>query len=107
MKIIDYQTIGGKNVIISYIEKLPKNEKVIAYKIRESIFKYGLLAFEKLNTKKLVDKIYEIKFSNQRIAYILDGDKVYFLHMFQKQKNKTEKKDLLIAIKRAKKEGIY
>ena len=108
MEIVDYETIGGKNLILEYISNLPTKEREIALKIRSKIEKDGFVAFEILNTRKLIGKVYEIKFSNQRIAYVIKNDElVYFLHMFQKQKNKTEKKDIFIAIKRAKEKGVY
>jgi len=107
MKIYDYTSAGGKNVIIDYIEKLPNELKAVAYSIRQKISKDGLLALDVLTTRQLKGKLYEIKFSNQRMMYVLkDGDAIYFLHICKKQKNKAEKKDIDIAIKRAKSYGL-
>lgn len=107
MKIIDYYTVGGKNLILSYIEKLPKDIKIKILKLRKEIEENDCKIFDILDTKKLFGKLYEIRISNQRIAYIIiDKEIVYFIHIFKKQKNKTEKSDLNIAIERAKKKGI-
>ena len=107
MKIVDYKTIGGKNLITDYIDKLPINLKIKVLDIRRSIENEGLIAFTGFDTKRLVGKLYEIRFSNQRIAYIIiDSDVVYFLHIFKKQKNKTEKNDINLAIERAKRKGL-
>ncbi|MDO5440360.1 MAG: type II toxin-antitoxin system RelE/ParE family toxin [Erysipelotrichaceae bacterium] len=107
MEIFDYTTSGGKNVILSYIDSLPIELKIVAYGIRKKIRDDGLIAFQALNTRKLKGKLYEIKFSNQRIMYVIrDSDRVYFLHICKKQKNKAEKKDIDLAIKRAKDGGL-
>lgn len=107
MQIIDYFTTGGKNLILSYIDKLPKETKTRILKLRKEIEESDYKIFEILDTKKLFGKLYEIRISNQRIAYvIIDKEMVYFVHIFKKQKNKTEKDDLDIAINRARKKGI-
>ena len=107
MEIYDYTTNGGKNVIMDYIFKLPKSIQVIALNIRKVISEDGIEAFNLLDTRKLKGKLYEIKFSNQRIMYVIkDSDSVYFLHICKKQKNKAEKKDIELAIKRAKNENL-
>lgn len=107
MDIYDYTTKGGKNLIRDYINNLDENNKAIALSIREAIRKDGILAFEALKTRKLKGKLYEIKFSNQRIMYVIkDADSVYFLHICKKQKNKAESKDLNLAVERAKAEHL-
>ena len=107
MKIVDYTTKGGKNLILSYIEKLPNELKIKVLKLRKEIEENDYRIFEILDTKKLLGKLYEIRVSNQRIAYVVvDKEVVYFVHIFKKQKNKTEKDDLNIAIERVKKKGI-
>ena len=107
MKIIDYMTLGGKNVILDYIMSLPVKTKTKILILRKEIESNDKTIFEKLDTKKLFGKLYEIRLSNQRIAYVVvENDKVYFLHIFQKQKNKTEKNDINLAIERAKRKGV-
>ena len=57
--------------------------------------------------KKWDKKVYEVYFyKHNRIFYItVDKDNIYLLHACKKQKNKTEKKDKNIVIKRAKELG--
>jgi phage-related protein len=107
MKIIDYITDGGKNVIKEYLSSLPKKECHDGYQIRHRIWKEGLIALEALITRHLKGNLWEIKFSEHRIMYVLqDKDCVYFLHACKKQKNKAEKFELETAIKRAKEFGL-
>lgn len=107
MDIYDYSTLGGKNVILDYVEHLSKKEQLEIYDIREEIRKSGIDAFEKLDTRQLRGKLWEIKISQTRIMYvIIDDHGVAFLHICKKQKGKAEKKELDTAIKRAKLEGL-
>ena len=103
MIIIDYHTTGGKNVIKEYINTRPFDERKEFYKIRHKIILDGFYAFQELNTRQLRGKLYEIKYADNRIMYIIqDKEKVYFLHACVKQKGKAEKFELETAIKRAK-----
>ena len=107
MNIYDYQTLGGKNVILDYIDNLPKPERLEIYDIRNEIRRSGLDAFEKLNVRQLRGKLWEIKASQTRIMYIiLDENSVSFLHICKKQKGKSEKHELKTALNRAKNEGL-
>lgn len=107
MEIYDYMTAGGKNLITEYIDKLPKSERLELYDIRREIRKTGPDAFEKLTTRQLRGKLWEIKASQTRVMYvIIDEEGVAFLHICKKQKGKAEKKELDKAIKRAKSEGL-
>ena len=103
MKIHDYITIGGKDLIKEYISTRPMDERREIYKIRFNIILNGLSAFQELNTRQLRGKLYEIKYSNNRIMYaIKDGENIYFLHACLKQKGKAEKFEINTAIQRAK-----
>lgn len=107
MIIYDYATTGGKNVITEYISHLPKQEQLIIYAIREEIRLHGLDSFSKLNTRQLRGKLWEIKVSQTRIMYVIrDRESVIFLHICKKQKGATVKKDIEIALKRAKEENL-
>ncbi|MCL1999634.1 MAG: type II toxin-antitoxin system RelE/ParE family toxin [Turicibacter sp.] len=107
MRIIDYKTKGGKNVIKEYLDKLPEKDKIAGYDIRRAIRKQGDTALKALNTRQLKGKLWEIKFSSNRIMYITaDQHKIYFLHICKKQKQKAEKGNLNKAIKRAKEIGL-
>jgi phage-related protein len=66
-----------------------------------------LEAFKGFNTRQLHDKIWEIKFSNKRIMYVIqDRETVHFLHACKKQKGKAEKFELDKAIQRAKERNL-
>lgn len=107
MEIYDYVTAGGKNVIEEYISKLPNNEKVYIYDVREEISRNGMDSFEKLNTRQLRGKLWEIKIQQTRIMYvIIDVNGVAFLHICKKQKGKAAQKDIETAIRRAKSENL-
>ena len=102
MEIYDYETYGGKNVIKEYIDHLTQKEQLEIYDIREEIRKSGLDAFEKINTRQLRGKLWEIKVSQTRIMYVI----IAFLHICKKQKGKAEKKEIETALKRAKSENL-
>lgn len=107
MDIYDYMTSGGKNIIIEYIDSLPQKERLEIYDIRNEIRENGLDAFEKLNTRQLRGKLWEIKISQTRIMYVvIDSDSVAFLHICKKQKGKAEKKELDKALKRGVREHL-
>nr|WP_297765434.1 type II toxin-antitoxin system RelE/ParE family toxin [uncultured Butyrivibrio sp.] len=107
MEIFDYATLGGKNLIIDYIDSLPASERLELYDIRNEIRESGLDAFEKLNTRQLRGKLWEIKASQTRIMYIIiSTNGVAFLHICKKQKGKAEKQEIEKAIQRAKREGL-
>jgi phage-related protein len=105
--IIDYCTDGGKNVIKEYLSNLPTAECTCGYGIRHKIFNHGLSAFDALNTRQLIGKLWEIKFADNRIMYVIfDKNTVYFLHACKKQKGKAEKFELDKAIQRAKEHNL-
>ena len=107
MTIYDYCTEGGKNLILEYILSLPKNQQVAIIDVRNEIEKNGLEAFQKLNTRQLRGKLWEIKISQTRIMYVVvNAEEVCFLHICKKQKGKAEKQELEKAITRAKIEGL-
>ena len=103
MNIHDYYTSGGKNLIKEYINTIPIDERRAIYRIRHKIILFGLLAFQELNARQLRGKLYEIKYTDNRIMYVIkDNDNVYFLHACQKEKGKTEKFEIEKAIQRAR-----
>ena len=107
MDLIDYHTKGGKNLIKDYLNKLPIPDRTYGYAIRNKIKNEGLEAFDGLDTRQLIGKLWEIRFLGNRIMYIIfDRKTVYFLHACKKQKGKTEKFDLDKALRRAKAENL-
>jgi len=103
LNIINYETSGDKDLIREYISDLPKNEKLEFFDIIIAIEEDGYPALKNINTRHLMGKMWEIKFSQNRIMYIVaDADNIYFLHACKKQKGKAEKFEPETAVKRAK-----
>jgi len=103
----DYKTAGEKNLIKDYLHNLPEIERAKGYIIRHKIVSEGLLVFDELDTRQLKGKLWEIKFSQNRIMYVIaDENNVYFLHACKKQKGKAEQFELNKAIERAKELGF-
>lgn len=107
MDIYDYTTRGGKNVITNYIDKLSAKERLEIYDIRQEIRKHGMDTFEKIDTRQLRGKLWEIRVSQTRIMYVIvDTNGVAFLHICKKQKGKAEKQEIEKALERAKRENL-
>jgi phage-related protein len=107
LKIHDYHTTGGKNLIKEYLSSLPEVERAVGYAIRHRIVLKGLSALEELDTRQLKGKLWEIKFSKNRIMYVIaDEDNIHFFHACKKQKGKAEKFELETAIQRAEDQGF-
>jgi len=107
MNIYEWETSGGKNVIKSYFNKLSVYEQAEYKKVIDVIVEDGFSAFERLNTRQLRGKLWEIKISQNRIMYVIaDMESAYFLHACRKQKGKAEKYELKKAIKRARSVGL-
>jgi len=103
MNLRDYKTSSGKNIIKEYLSSLPRTEMYTGYHIRHMIIQRGLDALAELDTRQLKGKLWEIKFSQNRIMYVLaDSDNIYMLHACKKEKGKAEKFELDTAIQRAK-----
>lgn len=106
MKIHSYESSGGKDLIMDYIMNLTEDEKVDGLSVLEDM-ENGKI--ECLMMKRWDGKIWEVYFrKHNRIFYVtVDGTDIYLLHACRKQKNKTEKKDKNIVIKRAKELGKF
>ena len=104
MNVYHYKTKGGKDLILDYIMGLSKPEIVDGLYVLER-FENGEI--DKLTIKQWQGKIWEVYFyKHNRIFYVvIDDNDVYLLHACRKQKNKTEKADSDIIVKRAKELG--
>ena len=104
MNVYHYSTAGGKNLILDYISNLSKAEVIDGLSVLEKFEKNEL---DTLVTKAWQGKISEVYFyKHNRIFYVIvDGNNAYMLHACRKQKNKTEKRDADIVVKRAKELG--
>lgn len=107
MRIEDYRTSSGKNVITEYIYSLPQKDRAKALKIRSDLRERGLDALNELNTRQIYGRLYEIKLSNHRYMYVSVSDKLIgFVHAFKKESKKTDLKNIRTAKYRAKKMGL-
>lgn len=106
MKVHRYKTAGGKDLILDYINDLSKEETIDGLSVLESLEGDKI---DELTIKPWQGKIWEVYFyKHNRIFYVaIEDTDVYLLHACRKQKNKTEKKDSEIVIKRAKELGIH
>ncbi|MDD6484685.1 MAG: type II toxin-antitoxin system RelE/ParE family toxin [Clostridiales bacterium] len=104
MIIHTYKSGSGRDLILEYINGLSKAETVDGLSVLKSMEDNRL---DELNYKPWQGKIWEVYFyKHNRIFYVtVEGENVYLLHACRKQKNKTEKKDKDIVIKRAKELG--
>ena len=101
MEVHHYASSSGKDVILDYIYSLPVDEQVDGLTVLQCLENEEM---DKLKYKHWRHKIYEVYFyKNNRLFYVIaDGHKMYILHCCRKQKNKTEKKDTAIILKRVK-----
>jgi len=101
MKVYKAQTSGGKDLILNYIDGLSKAESADGYSVIE---KLEQAKWDELTIKPWRGKVSEVYFyKHNRIFYVVvDGENIYLLHVCRKQKNRTEKQDIEIIIKRAK-----
>lgn len=106
MNVFRYETNGGKDLILDYINGLPRKQRATGLFILETLEIKGLQALECLNTRQLRHKLWEIKFDKNRLMYVVaDKDNLYILHACRKQKGKAERFELDKAIQRAKELG--
>jgi len=104
MGVFTYHTSGGKDIILEYIDNLPKDESALAYAILDQLERYGFDALQYLDTRQVRNKLWEIKFRRQnRIFYVtVEGKNVYLLHACKKQKERAEAFEIETAEKRMK-----
>ncbi len=75
MNIHHYETSGGKDLILKYIDELPKNERAEGLTILGKLEDEGLEVLIVLNTRQLRGKLWEIKFyDDNRIMYLVEGE---------------------------------
>ena len=101
-----YKTSGGKNVIVSFINKLEKRDREDLLALLAELEKDILGTLSTVKTRKIKDPVLEIKLNSVRIFYALKDSDIYLLHACMKQKNKTESKDKECALKRAKQSDL-
>lgn len=106
MKVYTFTTKGDKDLIYEYINNLPISEQSKGHEIIKQIENDGIEALGFMDTRQLRRKLYEIKFSKNRLMYVVaDEDSMYILHACKKQKGKAEIFEINKAVKRAKELG--
>lgn len=95
-----YCTNSGKDLILDYIRSLPEKQRVDGYSVLQYLENDEI---DKIKFKQWKGKIYEIYFyKDNRLYCVVDNKMIYILHTCRKQKNKTERTDYQLVIKRAK-----
>lgn len=96
-----YESSSGKDLILEYIHSLTVDEQVDGFSVLQCLENGEV---DKLKYKRWRDKVYEVYFykHNRMFYVIVDKCDVYLLHCCRKQKNKTEKKDINIILRRVK-----
>jgi phage-related protein len=104
MNVYTYKTAGGKDLIISYLNKLPEKESAEGFYILSKLEEEGVPFLKTLDIRQLGGKLWEIKFyqHNRMMYVILDKDNLYLVHVCKKQKGRAEKHELDKARKRIK-----
>ncbi|TEB17805.1 hypothetical protein Psfp_00297 [Pelotomaculum sp. FP] len=104
MRVFTYHTSGGKDLILEYLDSLPKDESALGYAIIKRLSNQGFDALEGLTTRQIKVKLWEIKFrTKNRIFYVVvEQGSVYLLHACKKQKGKAELFEIETAEKRMK-----
>jgi len=105
MKVYNYETANGKDLIYDYISKLSTAERIDGMSVLE---KFTNDEIDELRLKHWRGKVWEVNFyKHNRIFYVaFDEKEAYMLHACRKQKNRTEKNDSDIVTKRAKELGM-
>ena len=101
MRVHNYETSGGKDLIMDYIKNLSKPEVIDGLSVLEHFQNNEL---NELDIKQWQGKVWEVYFykHNRMFYVVIEDSDVYVLHACRKQKNKTERRDSEIVIKRAK-----
>jgi len=101
MKIHQYKTAGGKDVIDEYILSLSHDERRDGHSVIKAFEENRI---DEVRSKLWRGKIWEVYFyrDNRLFYVVVDNEDAYFIHACRKQKNKTEKQDSKIVVQRAK-----
>jgi phage-related protein len=97
-----HDALRGMNGILSFTKT--NTDKVLIFELLDSLGNDTLATLESETTKKMratKNKVAEISLASMRIFYVQQGSDICIVHLSYKQKNKTERKDISIADKRA------
>ena len=101
-KVILFELARGEKPVEEFIKSL--DESTIAKSLREInlLEKYGIY-LSAPHSKKLSDNLYELRIRGKqeiRIIYGFRHERIYLLHAFKKQTQKTPQKEITTALKR-------
>ena len=103
-RIIYYTTSQGENPVREFIESLGKKQKAKIFRIFQYVEVYGLSSILPHVKKLSGTDLWEIRILGQdniRILYVSLGVKsIVVLHGFIKKTQKTQNKEIIIALKR-------
>lgn len=103
-RVIYYISKTGENPVNKFLDSLQKSQKAKVFRVFQNIEIYGLSSILP-HVKKLIGApLWEIRIvgkDNIRVLYVtIDREDVFVLHAFQKKTQKTERKEILTALKR-------
>jgi len=96
-----YQSLRGDEPVREYVRGLPARERDDWDEALTLLASFGVEA--PVSRRQLQGKLWEIRVGRHRVAYVLiTGPEMGLLHAFKKQGQRTSRRDLELAIKRAK-----
>lgn len=98
-EIIFFETSRGERVVEEFLLSLQEPTQAKASSEIDLLEKHGpFLGMP--HSKKLTGQLYELRVRGRqevRVIYAFKGDKIFLLHAFKKQTQKTPQKELVIA----------
>ncbi len=105
MRIAFYTTASGRRPVVDYIKRQAKKERAGLIEALEMIEIHGFDA-PRMSFRQIKEKLWEIKIKRRlshRIFYlVVVRDEMVLLHAYQKKSQKAPKKEIELAMKRAK-----
>lgn len=98
-----YKNSRGEDIVSKFLEGVSSSVKVSIIKALEVLDKDKQNLNKTLNTKPLRHPVFELKKGQVRVAYIYYQNDIMVVHIFFKDSQKTEEKDIDLALKRVKK----
>lgn len=105
LAVVFYHTASGRSPVEEFIAELSKNDQARFADVYQGFKEHGLLC-PRVFFRQLRGKLWEIKFSarggSYRVAYVMHGNTMIWLHAFSKKTQKTTQRDFEIAEQRMK-----
>lgn len=97
-----FETTRSNSPVEEYIDSLPKNTVSKVSREIDLLKTYGN-DLRMPHSKQLTNNLYELRIRGQielRILYCFKNSKIYLIHIFKKETDKTPKKELNIGLSR-------